>query len=228
MSIILKELSVIMPAYNEEATVLQSINQVLKLQKVKELIIIDDGSTDNTQQILGSIKGSRIKVITHKTNLGKGAAVRRGIREASGDYILIQDADLEYDTEDIPNLIKPFQKGRAQVVYGSRFTGPRKNMFFWHFMGNKLLSLIVNILYNTTLSDMETCYKLIPTKLARELNLRQNDFSIEPEITCKLLKRGVFIFETPISYHGRTYEEGKKITWKDGFKALYVIFRERF
>ena len=158
-----------------------------------------------------------------KENGGKGSAVRLGLTKVTGDYTMIQDADLEYDPDDIPELLKPIEKDRVEVVYGSRFLGPHSNLLFWHRVGNSFLNLLVNILYNTTLSDMETCYKVLPTKLFRELNIEANKFDMEPEITCKVLKRGYKIFEVPITYVGRDFSEGKKITWRDGLDALRVI-----
>jgi glycosyltransferase involved in cell wall biosynthesis len=217
------KISVIMPAYNEAPTIKQSISRLLKQKFVAELIVINDGSTDATAKILTSLKHPRLKIINQPQNLGKGAAVRTGISQVTSDYFIVQDADLEYDPEDIINLIKPIQQKKAEVVFGSRFTGPHRNLLFWNMVANKILNFLVNLLYNTTLSDMETCYKLVPTKLARSLNLAANDFTIEPEITCKILKRGVFIYEVPISYTGRSYADGKKISWIDGFQALKTV-----
>lgn len=225
----MKKLSIIIPAFNEQATVKQLINQVkrVKLPKKikKQIIVIDDGSTDKTKSIIKKIP--RIDKIYLKKNQGKGAAVHAGLKLVDGDYCLIQDADLEYDPQDIKALIKPILDKKAQVVYGSRFLGPHKNMLFWHFLGNKMLTFLANILYNTTLSDMEVCYKLLPTKLFKSLNLNQKGFSFDPELTVKVLKKGYRIFEVPISYAGREFHEGKKITWKDGFMVLYILFRFR-
>jgi glycosyltransferase involved in cell wall biosynthesis len=164
----------------------------------------------------------------HENNRGKGAAVRTGFAHATGDYVLIQDADLEYDPDDWPKLMNPVLRGKARVVYGSRFTGERRNMLFLHWIGNRMLSLTTNILYNTTLSDMETCYKLIDRSLINSLDLRADRFDFEPEITAKILKRGVRIYEVPISYTGREFDEGKKITWRDGFSALWTLVKYRF
>jgi glycosyltransferase involved in cell wall biosynthesis len=219
------KLSVIVPAYNEEATIAEVIKRLLKQKEVGEIVVVDDASSDNTAAVVKKAKHKKIKLVEHDVNQGKGAAVQTGLAAVTGNYILIQDADLEYDPADIPLLLKPVNEGKAEVVYGSRFTGPRKNMFFWHMVGNKFLNLMVNVLYNTTLSDMETCYKLLPAELFRDLNITHNDFGIEPEITCKVLHRGLFIYETPISYNGRTFEEGKKLTWRDGFKAMGVILQ---
>jgi glycosyltransferase involved in cell wall biosynthesis len=220
-------LSVIVPAYNEAATVIETLTKLLEQPEVKQVVVVNDASTDNTADKVKSVRSNKIRLVNHQQNQGKGAAIRTGLAEVAGDYVLIQDADLEYDPQDIPQMLKFVLDGKAEVVYGSRFTGPRKNMFFWHMVGNRFLNLVVNILYNTTISDMETCYKLIPVPLFKQLNIKENDFAIEPEVTCKLLNRGIFIFETPISYNGRTFEEGKKLTWKDGFKALYVIIKLR-
>jgi glycosyltransferase involved in cell wall biosynthesis len=224
------KISVLMPVFNEEKTVQHSVQQVIKRRSVFELIIINDGSTDKTATILKKLANKypkKIKVIKKK-NGGKGSAIQVGLKKAKGDYILIQDADLEYDPADIPQLIKPIQNKKATVVYGSRFLGPHSNLLFWHMIGNHFLNFLTNILYNTTLSDLETCYKLIPTKIMKELTLECNDFCIEPEITCKILKRGIRIFETPISYVGRDFSEGKKITWQHGFGAMWTILRLRF
>lgn len=221
------KLSVIIPAYNEANTITQVLKSLAKVPLVHEVVVIDDGSTDDTVKQVKHFKGL-VVLVQHESNQGKGKAIQSGLAKVSGDYVLIQDADLEYDPTDIPALVKPIQQNKAEVVYGSRFTGPRRNMFFWHMLGNRFLSLLVNVLYNTTLSDMETGYKLLPTNIMRSLQLQENDFGIEPEITCKLLNRGHFIYETPISYTGRTFAEGKKITWKDGFKAVFVIIKYRF
>lgn len=222
------KLTVLMPAYNEERTIGSVLKELLKIDDVSEVIVVNDCSSDATPAEVKKVKDARVKLINHPHNQGKGAAIRTGLGEASGDYILIQDADHEYDPHDIPTLTDPIKRGRAQIVFGSRFFGTHTNMFYWHYVGNKFLNEVVNIFYNSILSDMETGYKLIPTKIMRDLNLRANDFSIEPEITCKLLKRGEKILEVPISYVGRTYAEGKKITWKDGFAALKTIIALRF
>ncbi|MFC1627004.1 glycosyltransferase family 2 protein [Patescibacteria group bacterium] len=222
------KLSIIIPVYNEQNTISEIIKRVKKvnLQKItKEIIVVDDGSTDNTVKILKKISG--IKKIFQSNNQGKGAAIRAGLKKASGDYILIQDADLEYDPNDIPTLLEPIKAKKTNIVYGSRFLGPHKNMLFWHLMGNRFLSFMTNLLFNTTLSDMEVGYKVIPRKLLKSLNLRQNRFGFEPEVTAKLLKKGYRIYEIPISYTGREFHEGKKITWKDGFKALFLLFKYR-
>jgi len=219
-------LSVIIPVYNEENTVLQLIQKVKAVKIPKEIIVVDDGSTDRTPAILKKVKG--IKTIFKKKNEGKGAAIRTALKHVTGDYVIIQDADLEYDPQDYFRLLKPIKEKKAEVVYGSRFTGERRNMFFWHMVANKLLTLVTNILYDSTLSDMETCYKLIPTKLLKQLKLKARGFEFEPEVTAKILKRRIRIYEVPISYAGREYEEGKKIHWKDGFIALWTLLKYRF
>jgi glycosyltransferase involved in cell wall biosynthesis len=220
-------LSVLVPVYNEQNTIKNVLTKLVKIRDVKEIIVINDGSTDRTKKELTKIKHSKLKIF-HKPNGGKGSAIRYGLAKATGDYVMIQDADLEYDPEEIPDLVEPIKKGRVEVVYGSRFLGPHSNLLFWHRKGNDILNFLVNILYNTTLTDMETCYKVMPTKLFRELKIKSNKFDMEPEITCKLLKRKVYIFEVPISYVGRDFSQGKKITWRDGIDALRVIFSERF
>lgn len=223
------KLSVIVPVYNEAATVTAILAKLIKVPAVDEIVVVNDGSTDATdQKIKVFLKSKRpgVKKIKYfsKQNGGKGSAVRLGLSKVTGDYTMIQDADLEYDPEDISALLKPILNKKAEVVYGSRFLGPHSNLLFWHRVGNDMLNFLVNLLYNTTLSDMETCYKIMPTKLWRELDLRANKFDLEPEITCKVLKRGYRIFEVPISYVGRDFSEGKKITWRDGLDALRVIF----
>jgi glycosyltransferase involved in cell wall biosynthesis len=222
------KLSVIMPVFNEESTVAEILQRLVTVAEVSEVIVIDDGSTDSSEKEVKSVmnsrkKGSKKIKYFSKENGGKGSAVRLGLTKVSGDYTMIQDADLEYDPEDIPELLKPIKKRQVKVVYGSRFLGPHSNLLFWHRAGNALLNLVVNILYNTTLSDMETCYKVLPTKLFKSLNIKANKFDMEPEITCKVLKRGYKIFEVPITYIGRDFDEGKKITWRDGVDALGVI-----
>lgn len=229
------KLSLIIPVYNEAATVGEILKRISVVDKsIFEIVIVNDGSTDSTQkEIKKSLKklpknfSKKIKVFD-KENGGKGSAVRFGLKEITGNYVLIQDADLEYDPDDIPALLEPVKKGRVTVVYGSRFLGPHSNLLFWHRVGNAFLNLVVNILYDTTLSDMETCYKLLPAELIKSLDLKANSFELEPEITCKILKRGVKVFEIPISYVGRDFTEGKKITWKDGFAALEMILKLRF
>ena len=228
----IRKLSVIVPIYNERTTVVEVLRRMRAVELPdgidREIIMVDDGSTDGTRDVLRQLEDSTVRVILHATNRGKGAAVRTGLAVASGDYVLIQDADLEYDPEDWPKLIAPVQRGRARAVYGSRFTGERRNMLFLHWVGNRMLSLVTNVLYNTTLSDMETCYKLVDRSLLLELGLRSDRFDIEPEITAKILKRRIRIYEVPISYTGREFDEGKKITWRDGFAALWALAKFRF
>ena len=228
----IKKLSVIIPVFNEENTIKQAIKRVQAVRVPKQIIIVDDGSTDQTRQVLKNItrnkKNQAIKTILHSKNQGKGMAIRTGIKQATGDYIIIQDADLEYDPQDYHKLIKPVEDGKAEVVYGSRFTGEHRNMFFWHLVANRFLTFVTNILYNTTLSDMETCYKLFPTELLKSLSLKSKRFDFEPEVTAKVLKQKIRIYEVPISYAGREYDEGKKITWIDGIIAFFTIIKYRF
>ncbi|KKU18262.1 MAG: Glycosyl transferase family 2 [Candidatus Pacebacteria bacterium GW2011_GWA1_46_10] len=226
------KLSVIMPVYNEAATVAAILEKLARVPVVDEVIVVNDGSTDGTEEKIQTFLKSKKKGVRKvkyfaKKNGGKGSAVRLGLTKVTGDYTMIQDADLEYDPDDIPEMLKPLKKGKAEVIYGSRFIGPHSNLLFWHRLGNSLLNLSVNLLYDTTLSDMETCYKLLPTKLWRALKIRANKFDIEPEITCKVLKRGYKIYEVPITYVGRDFSEGKKITWRDGLDAFRVIISLR-
>jgi glycosyltransferase involved in cell wall biosynthesis len=225
-----RKLSVIVPVYNERNTVAEIVRQMraVELPLEREIVIVDDGSDDGTRDILKQLADSTVRVVNHPVNRGKGAAIRTGLAQVTGDLVLIQDADLEYDPEDWPRLITPVLKGRAQVVYGSRFTGERRNMLFLHWVGNRLLSLVTNVLYNTTLSDMETCYKLLDRDLIMSLNLRAKGFEFEPEVTAKVLRRGVRIYEVPISYSGREFDEGKKITWQDGLIAIGTLVKYRF
>jgi len=224
------KLSIIIPVYNEETTVRQCLQRVKKAklprQVKKEIIVVNDGSKDKSKQILAKIKG--IKLISYSQNKGKGYALRQGFKKATGDYLLVQDADLEYDPQDFKKLLEPVLTKKAEVVYGSRFLGPHKNLFFWNMIANRFLSFITNVLYNTTLSDMEVGYKLLPRKLTNSLDLKEDCFGFEPEVTSKILKKGIRIYEVPISYSGREYFEGKKITWQDGIKALFLLFKYRF
>ncbi len=223
------KLSVIMPVFNEEATIEEILQQVRAVNLADEIIVVDDGSTDRTRELLKAQENQpRTIVIYHDRNQGKGAAVRTGFDRATGDILLIQDADLEYDPRDYPMLIRPIVEGRVKVVYGSRFLGPRKAMLFWHMLGNKFLTLLTNVLYNTILSDMETCYKVFKADAIKGIPLRSRRFEFEPEITAKVLKRGHRIFEVPISYYGREYNEGKKITWREGPKAVWTLIKYRF
>jgi len=228
----IRKLSVIVPIYNERNTVVEVLRRMRAVDLPdgieREIIVVDDGSTDGTREVLRQLADSTVRIVLHEVNRGKGAALRTGFTHATGEYILVQDADLEYDPEDWPKLLNPVLRGRARVVYGSRFTGERRNMLLLHWIGNRFLSMTTNVLYNTTLSDMETCYKLIDRTLVEEMNLQASRFDIEAEITAKILRRGVRIYEVPISYSGREFEEGKKITWRDGFSALYTLIKYRF
>ncbi len=225
-----RKLSVIIPVYNERNTVAEAIrrSRSVEIPLDREIVVVDDGSSDGTTQILSQLQDSTVRVVFHDVNRGKGAAIRTGLTHVTGDLVLIQDADLEYDPEDWPKLLSPVLKGKARVVYGSRFTGERRNMLFWHWVGNRFLSLVTNALYNTTLSDMETCYKLFDRELVQSIALSSNRFGFEPEVTAKILRTGERIYEVPISYAGREIHEGKKITWKDGVDALKVLIRCRF
>ena len=228
----LRKLSLVVPVFNERTTLVEVIRRMRTVELPdgieREIIMVDDGSTDGTRDVLRQLGDSTVRVLSHDTNRGKGAAVRTGLQVASGDYVLIQDADLEYDPEDWPKLLAPIFRGKATVVYGSRFTGERRNMLFLHWMGNRMLSLTTNLRYNTTLSDMETCYKLFDRRVLDGVTIRSNRFDFEPEITAKVLRQGVRIYEVPISYTGREFDEGKKITWRDGFAALYALVKFRF
>jgi glycosyltransferase involved in cell wall biosynthesis len=228
----LRKLSVVVPVFNERNTLVEILRRMRQVRLPegidREIIVVDDGSNDGTREVLSQLGDSTVRVVLHRENRGKGAAVRSGFEHATGDFVLVQDADLEYDPDDWPKLLDPVLRGKARVVYGSRFTGERRNMMFMHWVGNRFLSLCTNLLYNTTLSDMETCYKLIDRSLVEELHLRSDKFDIEPEITAKILKRKIRIYEVPISYTGREYDEGKKITWRDGFSALSTLVKYRF
>jgi glycosyltransferase involved in cell wall biosynthesis len=222
------KVSIIIPVYNEASTIRQILQRVRTSPIEKEIVIVDDGSTDGTRDLLQLEASPDTRIVLHAANHGKGAAIRTGLKHATGDYVLIQDADLEYDPADYEALLKPILRGKATVVYGSRFLGEHKAMLFWHSVGNRLLTLVTNVLYDTTLTDMETCYKLIPTDLIRCIPLRARRFDFEPEITAKILRRGHRIYEVPISYAGRELYEGKKISWRDGFPALYALIKYRF
>ena len=223
-------LSVIVPVFNEHNTVGEIIRRIraVELPIDLEVVVVDDGSSDGSTQVLKALEDSTVRVIVHPHNQGKGAAVRTGIERARGDVVLIQDADLEYDPDDWGRLLSPMFKGKAEIVYGSRFTGERRNMLFWHWVGNRFLSLVTNVLYNTTLSDMETCYKLFDRKVLDRFTIESSGFELEPELTAKALRLGYRIYEVPISYAGREFHEGKKITWKDGFGALWALVKYRF
>ena len=221
-------LSVIMPVYNEEGTIEEIVSRVLAVPLPIELIVVDDGSTDETRALLSKLaEGRQFKVLLQDENRGKGAAVRKGFGEASGDIFIIQDADLEYSPEEYPELIDLIVRGKADAVYGSRFLGRHRAFLFTHYLGNRFLTLVTNVLYNTILTDMETCFKAIRADRVRQMTLRSNRFGIEPEITAKLFKMGCRVYEVPITYEGRGYEEGKKISWKDGLEALWVLLKYR-
>jgi glycosyltransferase involved in cell wall biosynthesis len=239
-------LSIIIPVYNEIGTIADILQRVRAVElKVpvgygpedgtvieldREIVVVDDGSTDGTRRILRALENRLgVTVILHERNQGKGAAVRTGLQHASGDVMLIQDADLEYDPRDYPALLQPILENRSQVVYGSRFRGgPTKAMFFWHMLGNRFLTLVTNVLYNTILSDMETCYKAFTREVADQLDLKAAGWGFDPEITAQILRRGYRIYEVPISYTGREFEEGKKISWRDGLTVLWTLIKHRF
>ena len=222
--------SFLVPAYNEASTIVEVLDRVSELEVDKQIVVVDDGSTDGTGDLVEHWRDGRDDVVlVRKQNGGKGSAVRAAIPHAQGDIAVIQDADLEYDPADVPALIEPIERGVADVVFGSRLSGgrPQRAYLFWHLLGNRFLSLLTNILFNTTLSDMETGYKAFRIEVLRSLDLRQDDFGIEPEITAKICKRKLRVYELPIAYYGRTYAEGKKITWRDGFKAIRVLLGVR-
>lgn len=225
-------LSVVMPVYNEKDTVLKIMDKVLRLDIVKELIVIDDGSTDGTTQLLKNSRfESRVKIFYHNKNMGKGAALRTGFKYISGDVVVVQDADLEYDPNELRDMLKPIEEGMADAVYGSRLSGgrPQRVYLFWHRLGNDFLTFLTNFLYNSTLTDMETCYKMFKKDVIENVTLRSNGFSIEPELTAKILKdKSLRVYELPISYYGRSYAEGKKISWRQGLSALATLIKYRF
>jgi glycosyltransferase involved in cell wall biosynthesis len=222
-------LSVVMPVYNERATIAEIIRRVMTVPVRIELIIVDDGSTDGTRDLLPALqKEHGFRLILQPANAGKGAALRRGFEEVTGDLVVIQDADLEYSPEEFPDLISLICEGRADVVYGSRFLGRHRVFLFTHYLGNCVLTLLTNVLYNTMLTDMETCYKVMRVEVLRAMKLESNGFGIEPEMTAKIFKRRYRVYEVPITYDGRGYEDGKKITWRDGLVALWVLIKFRF
>jgi glycosyltransferase involved in cell wall biosynthesis len=223
------EISVIIPVFDEKATIQKVIELVQQAPYQKEIIVVDDGSSDGTREILQqSLWPENVRIFYHETNMGKGAAIRTGIAYATRDVIVIQDADLEYDPRDLEVVLKPIIDGKADVVYGSRFMGIHRAFLFWHYLGNKLLTLITNILYNNMLTDMETGYKAFRAPVLKSITIRSNRFDFEPEITAKVLKRNYRIYEVPIYYAGRDYVEGKKITWRDAFPALWALVKYRF
>ncbi|HUF42984.1 MAG TPA: glycosyltransferase family 2 protein [Verrucomicrobiae bacterium] len=233
------KLSVLVPVYNEEQTLEEVVRRVCAVPRAKEIILVDDGSQDRSREILSRLgeeyarakdPRNEIRIFFHPHNQGKGAALKTALSHATGDLIIVQDADLEYDPKDYPSLIAPIESGLADVVYGTRFAGggAHRVLFFWHSMGNRLLTLLSNMLTNLNLSDMEVGYKVFRAEVLKGIELKSQRFGFEPEITMKLAKRRCRFYEVPISYHGRTYEEGKKITWKDGVAALYFMVRFRF
>jgi glycosyltransferase involved in cell wall biosynthesis len=233
------KLSVLIPVYNEERTLQEVVRRVRAIQLPKEIILVDDGSKDRSREILTQLQQeseqardplNEVRIFFQPTNQGKGAAIKVALDQARGDIIIIQDADLEYDPQDYPALLDPIERGLADVVYGTRFAGggAHRVLFFWHSMGNRMLTLVSNMLTNLNLSDMEVGYKMFRAEVLKSIRLESKRFGFEPEVTLKLAKKGYRFYEVPISYHGRTYQEGKKITWKDGVSALYYMLRFRF
>jgi glycosyltransferase involved in cell wall biosynthesis len=221
------KLSVVIPVYNEAATIKEVISSVMAAPYEKEVIVIDDGSVDGTREILNELSSPGLRIVAHGRNRGKGAALRTGFGMATGNFVIIQDADLEYSPSDYPKLLKPLLDGRADVVYGSRFIGgdEHRTLFFWHMVGNRLLTLFSNMLSNLNLTDMETCYKAFRREILEQITIEEDRFGFEPEITAKVSKLGARIFEVGISYSGRTYSEGKKIGWQDGISAIRCIIK---
>ena len=226
----MKKLTVIIPVFNEAKTLEEIVRRVQSapFPLEKELLIVSDASTDGTREILGRLNGGNIRVLHHEKNQGKGAAIRTAQTHVSGDLVIIQDADLEYYPEEYEKLARPILDGRADVTYGTRFLGTHRVFLFWHYAGNRFLTFVTNLMYNTMLSDMETCFKMCKSEIFKNMVLRSNRFGFEPEFTAKVFKRGYKVYEVPISYNGRGYEEGKKITWKDGVAALYFLVKFRF
>ena len=222
-------LSIIVPVFNEERTISEILHRVRAVPVRKEIIVVDDFSTDGTRDALKrEEEHGDTRVVLHTQNRGKGGAVRTGLGQVTGDIVIIQDADLEYDPRDYHALLRPILEGRSKAVYGSRFLGEHKAMYFWHALGNKFLTLVTNVLFDTTLTDMETCYKVFTKDIAASLNIQQMRWGIDPEITAKILRQGHRIYEVPIAYNGREFWEGKKISWKDAFVVLRTLIRYRF
>jgi glycosyltransferase involved in cell wall biosynthesis len=220
------KLSVIIPVYNEAGTILEVVKRVRETSYDKEIIVVDDCSSDGTYEILKRIEGDGMIVLAHKSNQGKGASIRTAMTRITGDFVIIQDADLEYSPSEYPRLLAPLLEGKADVVYGSRFLGgPHRVLFFWHAVGNRIITILSNILTDLNLSDMETGYKAFRSEILKKIEIESNRFGFEPEITAKIAKMGCRIYEIPISYWGRDYTEGKKISWKDGLAAIYWIVR---
>jgi glycosyltransferase involved in cell wall biosynthesis len=229
----MQKLSIVIPVYNEKDTLLPLLGQVeaVNLEGLeKEIILVDDGSTDGSTEILKNLQEEKpnLKIILNEKNSGKGSSLKRGFKESTGDYVIVQDADLEYDPQDYKKLIYELENDGADVIYGSRFSGNYEDMSNTHYYGNKLLTLLTNIFYGVMLTDMETCYKLIPGDFARTIIIRSSRFNFEPEITAKILKSGMRIVEVPIDYKGRSHNEGKKITWRDGISAVWTLIKFRF
>ena len=228
----IRRLSILIPVYNEARTIGEVLRRVraVELPYERELVVVDDGSTDGTRDYLQeeASRSRDLVLILHPVNRGKGAAIRSALEAATGDVLIVHDADLEYDPRDYPRLLRPIAEGRAQVVYGSRFLGEHKAMYFWHWVGNRFLTFVANLLYDTTLTDMETGYKVFTAEVARQLRLRSDRWGFDPEITAQILRRGYRIYEVPIAYNGREYWEGKKITWRDGLTVLATLLRYRF
>ena len=224
------KLSIVIPAYNEKNTILEVLDRIRQVDLPKEMIVVDDCSTDGTREILQSLPASDdLRIILQSENRGKGAALRTGFSAVSGDIVVVQDADLEYNPGEYPMLIEPILANKADVVYGSRFLGgPHRVLFFWHSLGNRILTTLSNMLTDLNLTDMETCYKVFRAEILKDITLKENRFGFEPEFTAKVSKKRYRIFEVPISYSGRDYSEGKKIGWKDGVAALYFIIKYRF